>query len=337
MINKNYLLAALALAAVLAYQLGEKDTAENQVVEYAEKPINNTQGDGDISEGGIEPTVSPAIEKDEAPIQAQVLEDDIDEQVQEQIQAQESLKVAEQTDTRSEEVNKEPSVAADKDFLKRMDAELKQAIKNKDWYEFEALADEVKQTLPKHAYSFALNMAIRGNAPLYVIKNLLAKGGQFSYQHLYSVARFNRHENYYKLKALGLNVHATSKEGQNALFPAMMGFKDNFVFLSLLMDGVNPNIEYKGKRPVDICLAELVKIAQENSIDKDRKVYWNAVGRFRELVKFGHAELLPRHLTLLNTIRETKPQIFDLMTHELPNKIAFIDRLNEHLYADHDL
>lgn len=327
--NKSYILVVMIFIASSIYFFGNEDSSREKTIE--KQPINKSlskiKSATQIESNNIE--LVDSSDSTKAQDEKQIVGNIADKESQKnESDAKESVN--------KPRYNARTDPSLDHDFIKRIDAELKKNAKEGNWTTFEFLADELELKLPKQDYSFALDLAIRFNAPIHVIEGMLAKGGRFNYRHIFSVAKFNRHELYTQLQALGLNVHVTAPDGKNALFPAMANFKDNFVFLLLILDGVNPNIEVKGQRLVDKCLALIVKTQVENETDFKNERYWTAAGHFYRLIRYGNAELLPRHFKLLKQIRVSKPLAFDLMTKELPNKAELLNRLDEHQYVDQE-
>lgn len=208
-------------------------------------------------------------------------------------------------------------------FIDRINAELKQSAIDGNWKTLEDLADELEQKVPNQNYSFALFLAIKHDAPLYVIELFLDKGAQFNYQHLFVIAKLDKYQRYRELKQLGLNVHMTSPTGKNALFPAIDLTKQNRVFLYFLRDKVNPNIQVKGRDLLTFCLQQILRTDPEKLDRASNRIYVNAASYFSHLINYN-AKLQANHIEMLKEIKETRVRIFDYMLRNNPELESMI-------------
>lgn len=135
---------------------------------------------------------------------------------------------------------------------------LTEAAKAKQWDEFLALSEQV-MAASDYAKHSTLIAAIRDKAPKSVFESLLSRGAQFQAHHLMRAVMMDDLPFLKMLVALGLDIHMTGRNGENAInaLVSSLASRKNFAFL--LENNVALKKDKNGTPPLTKALNRAIK------------------------------------------------------------------------------
>ena len=184
---------------------------------------------------------------------------------------------------------------------------LTQAAKEKDWEKFLELS---QQTMSEAEYSrnSTLIAAIRDKAPKSVFESLLARGAQFQPSHLMRVVTMGDLPLLNMLISLGLDIHMTDYDGENAVNVLVSSLTSRKIFDFLLVNNVAIQTGNDG--------IPLLTKALDKAVTRKEAVYYAY-----KLIQYG-AEITAVDRELVEKIRNENQAAFNLIQRNIPELIT---------------
>lgn len=181
-----------------------------------------------------------------------------------------------------------------------------QLASEKNW---EAFLEISEPRLSKQNYETAsvLIAAIRNKAPNWVFRALLNGGAKFEYTHTFRVIRMEDLAFTQRLVALGLDIHAQSHNGENAINALAELPYSTETLEYLLQQNVAIVMPQNSKSPVTVALTKAVKI--------DQAVLFAA-----KLLQYG-ANPSAEDYALVEELKQQNPKAYQLVQAHIPELI----------------
>ena len=151
-------------------------------------------------------------------------------------------------------------------------------------------------------FSQTLMQAIVHQAPLWVFEDLLYRGAQFDYTHLFYVVENKQLDMLKTLVSLGLDIHMTGPDGRNAVYVALKNDNYHIVLAYLLRNRVDPDVEVDGKTPMDIVLEDNLNEVEAHLASGHPVYTFPLVSIYLIELLEVRVELKPRHFELIEKV-----------------------------------
>lgn len=179
------------------------------------------------------------------------------------------------------------------------------AAKAQDWASFIEVFEQ-KRGISKSAGFFSVYLAIRFDAPIPIMQDLLNRGAAFLPDHATFVATKGDVERMIQLESLGLDIHGINSRGENAL-NAMIELMQHEKMFRYLLERDVPMLPFSDGK-------SLLYRSLEQLSEKKRAVYY-----VNQLLKYGApidknseaflAELATRAPKSYGTLTEVMPEL----------------------------
>ena len=193
-----------------------------------------------------------------------------------------------------------------KKHLAKMQELTKLAAEQK-WDEFLTLADDVF-SMPEHYKTSTLTAAIRDKAPKRVFETLLANGAKFAAHHTFRAVRMGDIHFLQTLITLGLDIHSTDKNGENAINAMLKTQSSRKMFNFLLAHNVDIKMDKNGVS----LLTKSLTIAKNNK---------EAVYYAYKFVQHG-VPISQDDIALVQQIKQHNVQSYELIQRNIPELIG---------------
>lgn len=214
--------------------------------------------------------------------------------------------------------------------LDLIESELKSTAEGGNWNDFLVAANQ-NALSGDFLISDALLMAIRYEAPLWVIEDLLYSGATFNVEHVIEVAKGNNVDLLIEMEKLGLDIHLFDNEKGNAIFSAISQFKHRKMFSHLIYSGVDIHRTVNGVDPLELALSGTTEPPDNfhgNLAARIRHV--TAVFYTRILLEY-RAEVKDNHIDLLMELKAVNYRAFIHIIQTSPN-LCINDHFEEWCY-----
>ena len=185
--------------------------------------------------------------------------------------------------------------------------ELREVASQKDWDKFLEIANDVL-SMPDYLRDSALIAAIRDKAPKSVFESLLARGAQFQSHHLMRVVMMDDLPLLNMLISLGLDIHMTDYDGENAVNVLVSSLTSRKIFDFLLVNNVAIKTGSDG--------IPLLTKALDEAVTRKEAVYYAY-----KLIQYG-AEITAVDRELVEKIRNENQAAFNLIQRNIPELIT---------------
>lgn len=197
----------------------------------------------------------------------------------------------------------EPELSPERKERRRILNNLRESAASQNWDLFMENA-RIAQSFPDFLKSTALTTAIARDAPQQVFEQLTAMGYVFEAHHSTRVANKNSIQLLERLIPLGLDIHASTAKGDNAVNTLLNTLASRKVFNYLLAHNVVVKPGSDGK---NLLTKTLAKAASNKE----------AVFYLYKLVKQGE-KVQPSHIEQAKALQATNPGAFALITRNVP-------------------
>ena len=214
-------------------------------------------------------------------------------------------------------IESEPPLEQSDSFEKKSLADtIGDLAKAQDWGEV-LLQLSDPEVATESMFSHTLMHAIVHQAPLWVFEDLLYRGAQFDYTHLFYVVENQQLEMLKTLVSLGLDIHMTAPDGRNAVYTLMDKHDYGMTIVYLLKNRVDPDVEVDGKRPIDIVLQDLIFKVEKRLAGNPRSRSLPVVNTYFDQLLEGRIELEPRHFELIEKVGQLHEPTYNLLVKDL--------------------